>query len=403
MSNKAFTLSYRKIILFFLYITPWIDVWNSSFGKEFSIGQFVRGLMIAFNIILLVKVAAKSREVLNVLGIIFYCMLQTIFCLFITSNESVGINIAYFLKFMLFTTECNVLTMGYKSGFVREEDLIRFWKYSLFVTPALLIISNILKLGTKGRAGFYSSANAMSIILIIQVLLSVWFLRERKQYLLIALLNLSALVILGTKSPLLILVASFVLIMLFYSKHRIKLIITILSSAILLYFVATHFFSSQVEAILNYQLYHLNYSLKTNSVETFIFSGRNNLLKDTIEVLNKRGLIFFATIFGVSPYGLGRITAAVYGLSSVRGIELDFLEILLYYGVFVTIGVYSIFFKALFARGSNKTYELFLNVAIIASLTYGVLGGHGITEGISATYCGILVATKNIYAIKSKA
>lgn len=394
MSNRVYNVGYRKTVLFFLYITPWIDVINSCVHFGGSMGQILRGLMVALNLLLIINVAGKSKTGLTILGIAFYGFLQTLFCMILTTGESLGINIAYFLKIMLFTTEASVLTIGQRKNLIKKKDLLNFWSYSLVVVPILLILSNIFHFGTGGRSGFYISANAMSAVLTIQVLIGTYFSRYNKVYGAAVLLNLSALILLGTKSPLLILLLSNVIIIAFYSKHRVKMITLILVCGVMLYYIATHFFSSQIDAILSYQLYHFNNSLLSNNVVTYLFSGRNNLLSDTLEELNKSSLGFLAFIFGASPYGLGKITAAAYGINTVRGIELDFIEIVLSYGIIITIVVYKFFVKALIAKGCDKNENLFFNVAILACLISGILGGHGITEGISATYCGILVATK---------
>ena len=71
-------------------------------------------------------------------------------------------------------------------------------------------------------AGLYSSVNAMSIIFVIQFVLSLYFSRGEKKYLIVTLLNIIAVVLLGTKSPYLYVGAVVIALILFYSKHRIR-------------------------------------------------------------------------------------------------------------------------------------------------------------------------------------
>lgn len=399
--SRRYVFDVKTYIKFMMFSTPLIDLMNGLLGGHSSFGQAVRSLLVAFNIfIIFTENNNKARQ--STLLLLFIFGFNTIIFTINYSMVSLSTNVAYFMKLLLFFTQVHLLIIEIDKERISEVDFDKFWNYSFFIIPVSLLITKLMGIGTQGIGGLFSSINAISIILVVQIILLFSYAQRNYRYWILLAVNVIAVLMMGRKSPLLFIAFSFLVIMLFQSKHRLKfIIITILGLAIV-YYVVGHYLQNQWNELLGYQEYWYREAKNSGNWSNFIFSGRNNLLSSTWNELKHRGLLLIAILYGLSPFGLGKVTSISLGLTSLRGIEMDPVEIMLSYGVVAVIMLYSIFIKSLKWKINNKDNLLIINLAIICALIHSIFGGHTITEAVGAAYSSYLIAYKYCLSLGSK-
>ena len=274
------------------------------------------------------------------------------------------------------------------------NDFDKFWHFSCWFIPISVIISKLLHSTyfENSNAGLYSSVKALSIVLIIQFTLSIYYARQDKKQWVAMLLNIVAIVLLGTKSLYLYMAAIVITLLIIYSKHRARMICVIIIGGIGVYYIIFHFFSNELVRILDYQTTHFSAARANNTIVTYLFSGRNEMLIQAWDGLRNNGLQVVAILFGV---GRGNLP---------NGIEIDLFEILLSFGIIVTSFVYFLVLIPFVWKNkdkkSNKDKALFITLALICMVIFSTLGGHTFLEAIAATYSAILISYK--YSIKNE-
>ena len=391
--NQKWCISEHDYVLFTLYSAPLIDVINSFL----VIAQVIRTVLIVINIWLISRHIPKKwkRDVKALVFFCFFVVLQFSIILLFANFESVNVNLGFNLKIILFLSETILLFIAVDRRLINKSSIDSFWKYSCLVVPALILIANVIKINIRGTAGWFVSTNAMSIVLTIQFVICLYLIDESKKMWLLLVLQMLAVLILGTKSPIVFIVLIVVACILFYSKHRIQVIIISFLGGICVYYVLVHYFSNQLDAILSYQQYHMTAALDRGDFFSYLFSGRNNLLYTALAILREKSLLIIAVLLGVSPYVLFSLNGMMNN-SSIRGIELDPAEILLSDGILFFLWIYSYYIRMIKIKLYDKKKNFILNCLIICLLLYSILGGHGITEAISATYSSIVIATKYV-------
>lgn len=381
------TLSIKKYIIFSMFFAPLIDLLNGYYGEIFPIGQVMRILLILVNSYLCTRrIPLKEKKTTYAFFFIEgYILIQSVITgmIFTSSNAMVGLNFG--MKLILFLSETQMLINYSKNGTIRKDSFENFWKFSCWFVPLSLLLCkaiNVSNVANDSLAGLYSSVNAMSIIFVIQFVLSLYFSRGEKKYLIVTLLNIIAVVLLGTKSPYLYVGAVVIALILFYSKHRIRTVITIIVTAIVAYCFVSKYFASDMLGYIDYHTYFIEKALKTNTIWEYLSSGRSNMLLNEWNTISGKGLTALKLLFGV-----GRTNFAI-------AVEMDLFEIIFAYGIFVAIEVYYFVIRSFSWKCMDMTENLFLNIALICMISYSILGGHTFTEAISATYSAILIGYK---------
>ncbi len=386
IDSEKFKIKYY--ILFTMYSAPIIDLINGYFGKLLPIGQIVRVLLIFVNVYLCVKCMSIEKKKGNYLffGIIGYVLLQSLIVGLVSKNGNFMININFSMKLILFLSEMQLLINYIGLEIIKKDDFTKFFKFSCWFVPLSLAACKSLNLNTVttiSKAGLYSSTNAMSIIFIIQFVLSFYFSREEKKYYLTTLLSVIGVSLLGGKSPYVYIIFIMFTLVLFDSKHRIGKIIVFIIVATLTYYILSKYFTSTMLEYVSYHTTHLKHNIETNTVWDYIFSGRNNYLKAEWKDFSSGGFIAVSLKL---LFGIGRINFAT--------VEMDIFEILFAFGIFVTIGVYYLVTQSLSWNCKQKIDNLYLNLALICMISFSILGGHTFLEAIAATYSAILIGYK---------
>ena len=159
-------------------------------------------------------------------------------------------------------------------------------------------------------------------------------------------------------------------------------------------YIVQQYFEEQWASIFAYQNYSYLQATKTGDYLTYLLSGRNMLFLSFVKDISGIGNIIMLVLVGISPFGVFQHVGNYLSLNRIRGIEMDPLELFFSYGIIVMGFCYSFFIRALSWRMKNKSNSIYLNLALICTLIYSVLGGHAMTEAISGTYCAILIAYK---------
>lgn len=384
---RKMKISIKNYILFSMFSTPFIDLINGYFGGGVPIGQIIRTVIVFVNIYLCTKCIPRTekKSTYIFLFIVIYVVAHSAFAGILSNTGGIMDSFNFGLKLLLFLSEMQMLVNYSRKGIIRKENFVDFWKFSCWFVPISLLVCkffNLRNTANNSNSGLYSSVNAMSIIFIIQFVLSMYFAKEEKRYWITTLLNLVAMALLGTKSPYLYVGAVVIALALFYSKHRIRTITTIITAGVLAYFLISKYFSDDMLRYIEYHTYHLNNALESNTIWGYLFSGRNNMLLAEWRSILSNGLSTICLTFGIGRSNF------------VSGIEMDFFEILFSFGIFVTIGVYYLTLRSFSWKSKNRIENLFLNLALICMVSFGTLGGHTFLEAISATYSAILIGYK---------
>lgn len=404
-------INLKKYILFTMYSAPLVDIVNYIFRNVISAGQIIRALIIALNLsfILLSSSKGVSKEKRTIIFTTLFLLLHILFGIIIYTFGSVGTNAAYAMKVLLYLSEMVLVMVGATREKLCLGDYEKFWTFSIFFIPIAIICAKIMDINPRVEGGFYHSANAMSFILIAQVLISALYANKTVKYWIGMILNLTGLVLLGRKSPYFLLAFAFIYILFFNSKHRIRFLVVSVIGLVTAYFVIQRYFQSQWNAFFAHQRYAFTQASVSGDYITYFLSGRNSLFDAILSKMNSwlKWLTVFAV--GLTPYGLFSSVGEYLHLGEMRGIEMDPIELLFSYGIILVIVVYKYFIKSVRLRIKNRKLALYLNLAIICTAIYSFLGGHVITEGISATYCAILISYKyialkneNIMALRNK-
>lgn len=368
-------------VLFTMFSAPFIDLLNGIVGDSLPVGQIARTLILLFNLYLCMKHMPQRTKKWNysLLIVAAYIVIHSIITGALSGADYIQ-NLNFSMKYMLFWSEAVVLITFLERGKISKRDFDAFWKFSCWFVPVSVIVAKLLRIGS--RAGMYSSVNAMSFVFIVQFFISIYYTRYDKSCWIHVFLNMLAVLLLGTKSPYLYMAAIVLSLIVFYSKHRIRLILIMLIAVLVGYFTLNKYFSYVVNQFMEYQTFHLNNALASGRIWDYLFSGRNNMLLNFWGELGKKGMRPLALLSGI---GRGAFP---------NGIEMDFFEILFSDGLVVTWALYFFILSSFQWNSSDKTEKVFMNIAIVVFVSYSSLGGHTLLEAIAATYAAILVSFK---------
>lgn len=389
--SSGLKINIRNYIIFTLFSTPFIDLINGLIGETVRFGQMARSAILVLNVLLCVKHIPKEKKKWNNLFImaVTYAIIQAFLSGIISSGNFIS-NLVFDTKYLLFLSEAILIINNLELGRISKKDIDRFWKFSCWFVPVSLIVAKYVNIGNFAgdKAGLYASSNAVTFIFIIQFLLSIYYARESKICWISTFLNIVGIFLIRTKSPYLYVAAIVAFLIVFYSKHRIRTIIIVAASIIVGYYIYSNYFESILDVFMQYQTYHLKTALQNGKIWDYLFSGRNVMLMKCWNGLGSFSNKLFALLFGV---GIEAFPSSI---------EMDFFEILLSSGFFVTLVIYLFIFKSFKWNSNDKIEKMFLNLAIIVFISYSTLGGHTLLEGIASMYSAILIGLK--YSSKNR-
>ena len=390
----------RCFALLCLYLTPVFDILNGIFANSglLSIGQATHTVMIIGNIFFILLLGYRKpvcATLFSSLYFLFFVLVQAL----LSNGLSLNTDLNYSSKLLLFLTEWLFLKSCVDGKIISEKDFVSFLKYSMALIPLSILFAKItgtMKLsygGEVGTKGYFTSLNALTIILITLVILAVHFAIYNKSSWLWAVFNIVAVFLLGSKSPFIFLAAALVLAVLFNSKNRLKMIAFLTIIAVGCYIVVHFFFSNEFTKIIQWQTSFMDRAAQTDNWTQYLLSGRNQLLTAGWTVFLGH-LPPIAFLFGIGPYTLQSGIGSILNLSSLRGVEMDFAEIFFAYGAVIALPLYYIILKAFTWKAKDQKTAFCDNLCLGGMLIFSIFGGHVLTEAISATYLAMLLAFK---------
>lgn len=399
--NKLINIKWklRHYILLVLFATPIIDIVNGIIGEGSLFGKFIRSLIVLFNCAAILYTELRRHSKRNVAFLCFGIYLFIHFLLFslLQRNGGLTTDLGAYLKIVLFVSEVVLLLNCLELRLIQKNDLDTFWKYSLILIPLSLFIANItdtaMSYGFAGNRGYFVSVNALTVVMIMQVNISVLFALQRKFPWLVVLMNLLAIFLIGTKTSYFFVALSFLLTFgytFFKNKKYFKRFALFCAFCILaLYIVLVKLLGDRFNSILDYQLSFLQKAIDNGEFFNYLVSGRDELLRAGFKVTEES---VFGLLFGVGFSNLETGIANILGLEGIRGIEMDPFEIWFAFGLPAVIFIYSFFFLVLKKKTKLNVTRFIINITIFCALIYSVLGGHAIMESLGGTYCAILLA-----------
>ena len=259
---------------------------NGLVGNVLPIGKVVRTCVLFMNLLLAWRHIPKSLKRKNVVVflIVLYLIVQA-FVIGIAVPNTLVHNFNFGMKVTLFLSEMILILNCVNREIINYSDIENFWKFSCWFIPSTMIIVKILNINNvtmSTKAGLYASINAMSIIFVLQFVLSIYYAEKKCMYWGMVLLNIVGAALLGTKSPYLFMAAVLFALFIFYSGHRIQLMVFVLAGITLAYVILGSFFSSQMAPIIEYQRHYLSLVNDNDSLWGYLFSGRNLMLQNAI-------------------------------------------------------------------------------------------------------------------------
>lgn len=406
--------SKSKVIYLLLIMTLIIDGINGFMlhvlGMQMSIiGIIYRLIILCY--FMYIYISQNLKNLIRSTFIILYFAINISLAYFLYNN-SVNAIIFDFIectRIMLSISIALGLITAIKYKYISRDILKKFMFSSVKIMCYIYCLSIILGLGrsTYGDAGYkaiFNSTNGINITLIILFIFQIEKITKSKVlmdkvYLIIIGI---ALILLGTKSSIIFILFYAIMKILLENKilKLLKFIVGLLVAIVVVTILINNIFTDQFQEILNRQQYMFMRS--DNSILTFLFSGRNELLKSAY--INFRDNISLnRLIFGIGSYynqfSIGEMTVYTF-----KSIEMDLFDIFFsngIIGVLLTYGMsISIFIKN-FKKLKIKRYYSEI-ISYLSIIIFSITGGHVFTDAMASTFLGVIIALCYISKIDEK-
>lgn len=390
-----------KLLWIELLLTIPLDIINelmSHAGIPVPLGQLVRGLFIAINVIAVLEFGSRKEAQITVLVVLFYAMM-------VLREVSLGLNAmayaaTYWAKFLSFFLTFLAIKSAGDAGMTSEALLDRFFFWSIRLIPLSYIVLAIV--GVLEQSGFDSgyggdilSKNSMSAVLLLFLSLSLYYVFQRKMAFIWPVTVAIALFLLGSKSTIVFCAAMIVACVLHELRGLSLRSICMAGVLVIGLCVGAWLFWDELSLVIDTQFKRYQYvtTSQGGSFVDYLLTGRNDLLQAGLSgYFEQFSPIFLVVGGGISSLG-SSVADLVNSSSSIRGIEMDFFEIPLasgLIGLLVMVAPYLITIRKVHrGRPSGHYYLVF---GILVQFLFMMLGGHVVTEGMPAEYLGILLA-----------
>lgn len=316
-----------------------------------------------------------------------------------------GYEVGQIIKFLSWFVVFRAIVQLRKSGEIGSDFVLKILSRLATYTPILYLATFVVGLGVSSYAsgaGFksvFSSLNTINIVMLVLFIFSLYnaFEKGRGRWFAIAGLNGISLVLLGTKSSIII---GFLcaLLALFWARRRDSHMLILGGITTLLIATAAVFagaFASQFESIIARQ----SFLFANRDFFVFLTSGRTWMLEAAQQQVASSDLGTF--IFGHGYYNFLHslsVKSDYLETSAFRPIEFDWADLFYSYGLVALILVYGFLFawllqflKAPISR-SQSPYLLAFGTIIV----FGSLGGHVFFEATSSVTLGLVMAGATI-------
>jgi len=381
--DKFIKNNINKIVAVFLILQPFLDVITGicihTLKINFTIGIIVRVLFLLFISFIVLFIFKKKKIIIPylIIGLYFiFYIIGTI--LYKDSNYIFEIQnlVKVFYFPLLFVSLYSI------KDYIRISNMTLFTV--IFMYLILLFVPTLLGVGYKsyeitkaGTLGFFNSANEISgIISMLTPIMFIIFYESKKiiPITLLILMYLMVILMIGTKTPLLSLLITIGISILYLWRYLIKtkqikyivisvLLILFLSFGLVLVFPKTNFYKN-IRTHLDYlKLDNITDVFKDEKlVDHFIFSSRIKFLKNKSKIYNNSNT--YQKLFGIGYINNNKET---------KMIEMDYFDIFFSHGIIGFLIFLSIFIYMISLIFTNKNKYSYQSLMKYTSLFFIIL------------------------------
>lgn len=392
--NKFIKEKFDKIISVFILLQPLLDLLTglciNLLSIHITVGIIIRMLFLAFVIYTTVVVYKKKSSLAVYLSLLAYSILYLVGIVFY-KNGGLFTELQGLLKVLYFPV---ILLSLYN---LREEFRISIMTLfaTLLIYLLLILIPNMLGIGFEsyeiaksGNLGFFNAANEISAIISLLTPLMFIIVKELKNKVLkisFILIYLIVILSIGTKTPLLSLLITAGLAILYYlviwlrqkvyKKIIYTLLISIFAFASLLLIIPKTTFYKNIKIHLDYlEVDSIVDVIKDKSlIDHFIFSQR-------LTFLENKALLYADASLYENLFGIGYTENS----EATKLIEMDYFDILYSHGIIGFTLIFSIYGLILYQIMKDQNQKSFKNymlkVSVFLIIILALLTGHIITS-----------------------
>lgn len=337
-----------------------------------SPSQLIR--MICVFLLFKMLISKRFQNMIFLLIPAFYTIILEIFFGFIhqtTAGVVLGLVTSFKITFLLLCL--SFFVMYYRS---HHQIFLRYLNYSLVLSSLIILMTTILGIGRTtygdsggGNIGYFASGNGISVFIGAGVLFSTYALPRHRSNSLSLLMALTALSLIGTKSSLIFIIAT---VLLLFIKGRRKMAALISVSALSLLSAYWAFFLKIFEVI--------SYRISNTSASWYslFFSGRESYLADALQNVSASPI---KVLFGGGAFIGFDIQDPSYDI-----VEMDLFDVFFFYGAPVTIGLL-IFTIYVCSRIDNFA----LAFVFLLIVFHSYLLGHVLFVGYNASILALII------------
>ena len=395
----------NKIVAVFLLLQPFIDLITGvcihTLKLNFTLGIIIRVLFLLF-ICLVVIFVFKKKNILIPYFIIGIYFASYIFGTIIYKDSNILFEIQNLVKVFYFPI---VFVSLYSiRDYLRISNMTLFSVVFLYLI--LLFVPTVFGVGYKsyeitkaGTLGFFNSANEISgIISILTPIMFIIFYESKKiiPIILLTFIYLAVILTIGTKTPLLSLLITAAISLLYLWKYLLKMkqikyiivsILVVIVGIVSLVIIGpkTNFYKN-IRTHLDYlKLDHVTDVFKDEKlVDHFIFSSRLRFLHNKSKIYKKSNL--YQKIYGIGYINNNKET---------KMIEMDYFDILFSHGIvgfliFFTISIYMLY-KTIEKTKKHSYQRLMIHTSIFFIGFLAFFTGHIITAPSVSLLCVIII------------
>lgn len=381
--DKFIKNNINKIVAVFLILQPFLDVITGicihTLKINFTIGIIVRVLFLLFISFIVLFIFKKKKIIIPylIIGLYFiFYIIGTI--LYKDSNYIFEIQnlVKVFYFPLLFVSLYSI------KDYIRISNMTLFTVIFLYLI--LLFVPTLLGVGYKsyeitkaGTLGFFNSANEISgIISMLTPIMFIIFYESKKiiPITLLIIMYLMVILMIGTKTPLLSLLITIGISILYLWRYLIKtkqikyivisvLLILFLSFGLVLVFPKTNFYKN-IRTHLDYlKLDNITDVFKDEKlVDHFIFSSRIKFLKNKSKIYNNSNT--YQKLFGIGYINNNKET---------KMIEMDYFDVFFSHGIIGFLIFLSIFIYMISLIFTNKNKYSYQSLMKYTSLFFIIL------------------------------
>lgn len=396
------------IVLAFLYGAPIIDnllgAQMQSTGEDGIIGKLYRIFFILALLLLSMTTKIPKKTFFRVFFFLLWTLsLPILYTLFDSNAKGLFTDYAQLMKLaypIILYTVCDLFIMR---GFLKISQVEDVLKYYVFFYPLSIVIPYMLGVGYRsyasynnGYLGFYGAGNELSIVLVCMYIISLnYFLNnKRKIYLITAFMNAFSALLTGSKTGMIVLVLSTIILAI--HKKRAE---EILGSALLLLLCTAGgfaLFGPLITEILqgNLQMLVNKYDQMDTSFVTYLLSARNlKIIPNFMTSIFDNETGWLNLFFGQGYYRQVSLSYKTAYIAERGLIEMDWFDIFFQHGFIVFLYVFSFYFGAL--KGKLNPRRWIYKFSAIVMLAFSTLAGHTLQSTLPSTTLIIMLVLLN--------